>query len=484
MSETNSKLFRFLDRFSLFTGIIGCISLTLSISVSQSMFVLALLSLLIVKLLSRSVGPSPSLSKYSTGFTKLLVAGLLLYASWLLSAVLHSISSMSIQPITALLKSDFKDVWLMFVAVWVYHHSSHTEHRKLVLRAIAIGFLIVILTGLVSAFSPYRLSKLLYHMKHGWEFSAAARLQHPMLTLPFGITLYMPVGMLGTHLAFGAQLGFAIVPLLLFTIDRYIQKPWFRGWSLADWSVLFLLAVAGIVFGLTNARSAVLGVLSALLVGVVFLTYRKWQKKVLRLAWVPFLVIAGFVLLIVNDSSRDFLMQSFGFEQKHSDYQRIMLWSSAIEVAAKNPVFGVGPGMFSDAVVNQMNALSKDRPYLWYLFMQVERGHAHNDLLHHLVTGGVVSALLFLYFWSRVLFLCLGSTLSKFAGGGARLADRILAEFAPFVVFAPLILLIGGLFQCYLLDDQVLLPFWLMVGLTAVASKSDFNYNELGNDYV
>ena len=465
------------NQISLWAGMLGLCFFPLSISLSQGFLAVALVALLFRVRWSGT-------ATWTADFRRVIILVLLLYGSWFVSAALHALLEGSISPLRAALKSDLKDVWLVGTAVWVYHHGTvSARHRSLLLRAVAVAFFIVIGTGFLSVFTPFRLSKTLYHLQHGLNFSSEARLQHPMFTLPFDITLYMPVGMLGTHLAYGAQLGFFFIPLALYVLNRWVQRPWFRSWQLVDWIPTLLLGIASLVLILNNARSALFGVLSALLAGIFFLTYRKWKRRAWTLAPVPVLLLLVAVsVTVANADVREFLMQSVGLEKKHSDYQRVMLWSTASQLALDHPVIGVGPNRFSEAVADRMHETAADRPYLWYLYMQTERGHSHNDFLHNITTAGLPAGLLFLLFWAALLGLAAGNagdSDDRFSSNTTNAADseppldRMLVTMRPYLPYMPLLLFAGGIFQCYFLDDQVLMPFWMSVGLAALARKAE-----------
>lgn len=460
-----------MNRFSLWTGMIALCCSPLSISLSQSFLALALLSLLLY------VGQGGRRESWTPDFRRVILAALLLYGTWLLSALVHSVFKASVAPLRTALSSDLKDVWLLGTALWVYHHGTvSARHRSLLLRSVAVTFLLLLGTGLISVFTPFRLSRALYHLEHGLTFSAEARLQHPMFTLLPGLTLHMPVGMLGTHLAFGAQLGFFFIPLTLYVLNSWVFRPYFRHWKAEDWIPAGVLAIAAFVLLLNNARSAIFGVLSALLAGIIFLSYRRWKRSAWRLAPVPvLLLLIAAVTTVVNAEVREFLMQSVGLEKKHSDYQRVMLWSTASEVFLDHPITGVGPGNFSEVVADRMHEKAADRPYLWYLYMQTERGHSHNDFLHNLTTAGLPAGLAFLAFWAAVLSLSAGRDTADRFTEDARGLERLVSSARPFVPFMPLLLLAGGAFQCYFLDDQVLMPFWMSVGLAALARKAEFS---------
>lgn len=466
--------------YSLWFGIVSIISIPISISISQGFFVVALLLVLVCRYHPKLKANTKPLPKPLPKPLKILLfIGLSIYISWLVSALSHAALTQSVEPLSKAMRSDVKDLWLMAMAIWTFHHGSFSErHRRLLLRAVAVTFLITLLLGLISIFTPFRLSRLFYHLQNGWQFSAEARLQHPMIQLPFGITLYMPVGLLGTHLAYGAQLALFMVPVTLYLLDRFLIKSRFKK---SDFIIGILFVLMTFVLLLNNSRSAILGMLSALLAGILFLICLKWKKSALKLIWLPAIAIfLSAAIIIVKPSAGEHLMQSIGIEKKHSDYQRVMLWSVTSKLILDNLAVGVGPGMFSESVYNRMNQDAIDKPYLWYLYMQTERGHAHNDFLFQVATSGLMGGFLFVAFWASVLLLILREDKSdteslledcQSLNLQTKEFDNLLSSFLPFVGFTPILLLFGGLFQCYFLDDQVILPFWLFVGLAALKDK-------------
>jgi hypothetical protein len=88
-------------------------------------------------------------------------------------------------------------------------------------------------------------------------------------------------------------------------------------------------------------------------------------------------------------------------------------------------------------------------PELYYELSVTPRGHAHNDLLHFFTTGGIFSATLFILFWLLNI---------KFFLEAEDEQDSIL--FSGFLVLFP-----SGFFQCYFLDDEVTLPFFVFLGI-------------------
>lgn len=73
--------------------------------------------------------------------------------------------------------------------------------------------------------------------------------------------------------------------------------------------------------------------------------------------------------------------------QNESNAERILIWSSAVQMVKDHPITGIGLGNFrSEYVAKYMSPLAK---------LQVP--HAHNTVLHMLVETGLIGAMAFLY---------------------------------------------------------------------------------------
>jgi O-antigen ligase len=137
-------------------------------------------------------------------------------------------------------------------------------------------------------------------------------------------------------------------------------------------------------------------------------------------------------------------------EEKHTDYHRSFLWQGTLDIIEENPVIGVGPGAWNDAIDATVLGYSQEHPRLWYAYEIIQRGHAHNDLMHLVAIAGPLCGLVFLCFIGLYIYRALGPSSSL--------------EYE-FWKWGPLVVFFGGLYQCYFQDDEVLLPFWLLVGL-------------------
>ena len=109
--------------------------------------------------------------------------------------------------------------------------------------------------------------------------------------------------------------------------------------------------------------------------------------------------------------------------------------------------------VFSDKMISE-------NEQLWYELFITPRQHAHHDLLHFFSISGLFGLVAFLYFWFYLIRLFIKNPITS---------ETVLFS-------GVLVLFIGGFFQCYLLDDEVTLPFFALIGMFAGSlQKEDKN---------
>lgn len=437
-------------RISWFAGCAALVSFPVSISLSQASVVIAALTWGIAS--ARREPDAP-------GFEAPLVLklGVSLYVLQLLVLLGHSFARGDFSFAAEGLKRETKDVFLMAMAFWVLAFSRDANRQSRMLRLVQIGFAILIVSGLLAVFSKWRLSNIPYHLTHGWEGSLQARYQHHAGTFlagtPLMFHIYIPVGLLHSHLTYGALLMMFIPVLFLRFMDPVIEKPA----SLRDRKVLLtglVLMVCAGLFLINNARSAMVGTIFAVGTAAAWYSWLKWKKKSFLLLG-PILAAIGVValLFIFRDSLHErlaALVTALSGEEKHTDYQRVLLWHAARDLIRENWIFGVGPGHFQESVESVLLTMSQKQPGLWFANETLQRGHAHSDLLHFFAICGIGGIVVYLAFYAAVL---------REIG-----RDSVHPGLNTWR-FSAIGLLPAGLYQCYMLDDAVLLPFWIMVGL-------------------
>ena len=482
-------------RISVFGGATAILTFPISISLSQGGLVLALLGWAAWAVQGRKAGiqggqeqsqlsdasdaaGGASASNLPLVRHPALVFAALIYGVELISLLINGFESDDFLGFLSRgYRSELKDFFLVGMAFWTAAYAHSPENRKRLEKLFLIALVILIVSGLVSIFSIYRLQKILYHLTHGWEAGPNARYQHHAGSLFAAsanpVHLYMPIGLMNTHLTYGGIL-MMMFPVLVFRSLSLLLGPLqardggngFRGWldsirSIRPAQLIWplALAAASLVFILNNGRSAIFGMLLATGVGFYVLARTGWRRRLVRL--LPLLVLAIVSLVVLDRVSAGVHSR---FEQivgalfgrpKHTDFQRTLVWQGALQLAGENPVFGVGPGNFEPSIIQNVVEYGQEQPHLWVAYELAQRGHAHNDMLHFLTVAGLPALLCYLAFFYFYL-------------------RHILRPTTPdpnFWKWGPLAILGAGLFQCYFQDDEVLLPFWALVGF-AISSGS------------
>lgn len=447
-------------RFSWFAGCTALVSFPVSISLSQAGVVVAALSWLAALLRKEKDAPAFSAPL-------LLKLGLAIYAYEFCILIVHALLRGNPGFIGEGLQKETKDVFLVSMAFWVYAFSSRPDKRDRIMALLRIGFIILIISGLVAMFSKWRLSNIPYHLMNGWEGNLQARYQHHAGTFlagtPFMFHIYIPVGFLHSHLTYGALLMMLYPALFLRAVDPVVQTPmeFFRKRSLL---AFFVLGVVSFLFLINNARSAILGMIFAVALAVAYYSVFHWKRKSAMIL-LPALAALGTFLLffIFRDSLHErlaSLVSALSGQEKHTDYQRVLLWHATRDLITQNWIIGTGAGHFQSAVEQVLLTLSSAQPGLWFANETLQRGHAHSDLLHITAICGVGGLVLYLAFFVRLIWQIMGQ-----GSAGSNSLERWK--------FGAAGMLVAGLYQCYMLDDAVLLPFWIMVGLLLRSAAKD-----------
>lgn len=337
-----------------------------------------------------------------------LVAGLFLYASFLPGTLIHFLPVLPV---------ELLDVSFVLAGIAFLDFVRRAEEKDLLLlrRAVVLLGAILLVSGTVALFSEARLARLL--TGEGLNFHAGNRPQHPLYR---GLVdLYRPVGFMNTRLTYTGLL-LLYLPFLLpqnQTDPRRILK-------------MFLICLAAALILASGSRATA----AALLLFPLLFFFRRCQKL---LPGAILLFISGCVTLVyLADSWPSFL--------RHTDAYRAVIYSGALEIWQDHPLTGTGSGQFPLHFARYKAQLLLSLPLSSFSIHNTPVNHAHNDFLHFLVTGGVFAGAAFLLLVASVFFL-FWKGYSLYTGA--------------------LSLFVAGLFQCYLLDDEVSLLFWLLPGL-------------------
>ncbi|EMO15056.1 O-antigen ligase [Leptospira santarosai str. CBC523] len=426
-----------LRKITLFFFCASIVTIGLSVSLSQGFLILAFLTSLF--------------SSKTSGFWKepVILIGILFFGWYLIDFVIHSFREGNFLTYSKIaFRSELKDIFLFIGLVLAWNLKK--EEFPAILKALNVLFWILLITGFVSSFSPVRLSRIvsdLYRESSNWKFT------HPMGRIG-GLSLYLPIGLMNTHLTFGGLLQFFFpLPVFLFLrslFDRNFKRAGIQG--------IILLTFLYVVF-LNNARSSMLGaIFSSITAFLVLGIVRKElpTAKILLFAGgtLTFLLVLG-IALSFTQAGQKITDPLFG-KEKHTDSGRTFIWDSTFPLIKNNPLTGVGPGNYDREIEKSRKEHSEKYKELYYFYETTRRGHAHNDYFHLFAVFGFPGVFLFLF---------LGTELYR------RLITSKLTYEHSLYFFGLSGFFFSGLFQCYFQDDEVVILFWILCGLFLRFSK-------------
>lgn len=182
-------------------------------------------------------------------------------------------------------------------------------------------------------------------------------------------------------------------------------------WLEQDRSWLVTLKAAGFLAGvyisvLSQSRGGWIAIPVLLF---VWLVLQNKKRQLIKLSYaIPLIILAllasYFFVNIVHQRIDWILNDIAEFSKGHTDTsvgQRFQLWKAALYLYGNNPIFGVGPGGFADAMttLSQAGIITEDAARLG-------RGEVHNQILSSLVALGIPGLLsvLSVYFVPLYLF--------------------------------------------------------------------------------
>ncbi|WP_061223700.1 O-antigen ligase family protein [Leptospira weilii] len=426
-----------LRKITLFLFCASIVTIGLSVSLSQGFLVFAFLTSLF--------------SSKTSGFWKepVILIGISFFGWYLSDFVIHSFREENFLTYSKIaFNAELKDIFLFIGLVLAWNLKK--EEFPTILKSLNALFWILLITGFVSSFSPVRLSRLvsdLYRESSNWKFT------HPMGHVG-GLSLYIPIGLMNTHLTFGGLLQFFFpLPIFLFLrsfFDHNFKRAGIQG--------IILLTFLYVVF-LNNARSSILGaIFSSITAFLVLGVVRKElpTTKILLFAsgTLTLLLILG-IALSFTQAGQKIIDPLFG-KEKHTDSGRTFIWDSTFPLMKDNPFTGVGPGNYDREIERSRKEHSEKYRELYYFYETTQRGHAHNDYFHLFAVFG---------FPGIFLFLFLGTELYR------RLITTNLPYEHSLYFFGLSGFFFSGLFQCYFQDDEVVILFWILCGLFLSLSK-------------
>ncbi|TGM56780.1 O-antigen ligase family protein [Leptospira vanthielii] len=366
---------------------------------------------------------------------------LLLYLSFLITPVLHwDVVDWK----RILMKSEFGDIWMGFLLL---HHSRLTWNQKKILkRAVEIGAVFLILSGIISLLFPYRLAPF---VMDGFQYLTGRRLPHQLANVMGKFPLYLPIGFQSTHLTYGGLLALYLPSIFVRTLRNFNI---FRKKARHKLSLIYLLGFSflGLVLLFLNqSRSVWFG----LLFGFILLSLQKKVSIKKILPWIGFGLL-GILFLSFLLYQYNWLFQRAIddiFAKRSLENQRVWIHKMNFGILKDSFFGGIGSGNYPSEFISKAIPLVKEWPELYYDLSITPKSHAHFDFLHFWILGGLVSVISFFGF----LYLTTKNILT--------------VNKHTFFYLGFFTIIFAGSFQCFLLDDEVLLPF---LGILCLLPKS------------
>ena len=256
------------------------------------------------------------------------------------------------------------------------------------------------------------------------------------------------------HGTYGAYLGMLLPAAVLAALER-------RGWERLLYSLSAFLIGAGVL--LAFARAGWLAVM--VVVPLSVFVWARWRKATRRLLLPAALVFVAVLLIGGIGISRQVARHATSVVSREnlSNLERLNRWETALSMARDRPWTGVGYGSYLDAYPEyRSRAFVTDQTYI--------RMGVHSEPLKLLSEMGVPGLLAALWFLAVVSWLALRSFHGLADPGDRVLALAALAGLGTY--------LINGLFNAYLVEDKVTVPFWVAIGVIAALGIRMQNHQE------
>ncbi|MGE8721856.1 O-antigen ligase family protein [Leptospira terpstrae] len=429
-------------RFFLALSIISC---GLSVSLSQLFLLLSFVFFLLL----------PEKPKLKSQLVKILF----LFYLWQIVTVLYhfSASGFDITSVKHAFRDEMKDIFL--VTAFISIQGIKPEDRQYLYKTFFIFALVIVITGFISIFSMTRLSRLISDL---YKTSASWPYQHHYGKIT-NINIYLPIGLMNTHLTFGGLLAFIFPGFVFRLYDSWYKKESFSKISI---NAILLLLVAT-VFLFNNARSSLLGALVSTIFGIYILIFidKDISKKMLKrigILSILFLILV-FTGYKTTSAVKRVVDPLFGGE-KHTDSGRTFIWDSTFPLIEKNPIFGIGSGNYQKEIEISRKEREKESKELSFFYEVTQRGHAHNDYFHLTAVFGGPQGILYLLLFATILYTLLNGNIPK----------KIR-----FMTYGLVGFFFSGLLQCYFQDDEVLIVFYFLLGYLNLYAESESKTNEI-----
>lgn len=498
---------------SRFFYLLFLLSFPLSVTLSQSAFVLSLLFLI----------PHWAVLEHSKRRLYFPSAFFWALGIYLSTALAGLVTAPSLGEFAKnLSRGETSDFWMVLaIPVSLFHWKRDQESDRPVLSSyltISLGLLLV--SGIASLFTPYRLGRWI---SLGFAYPEGERLQH--FAGHWGeILTYLPIGLMNTHLTYGGLLGllgggfFAYRVLKLGFAKMGSKSGSSPQATRVDSSIMPVLEYLGVgtvsfafllLLFYNQSRSIWIGFLFLVLclglgLWVTHILSRKGgyalpapkQGRASRIALVGLgvlVVVGGIALALPKVMEKNWLLQRAVqdiFAKKTTENQRYFIFRNTFSLIGDHWALGVGNNQFSRFHWKVSESLLEgDHEDLWYELTITPKGHAHHDFLHFWAVGGLPAAIAWLGFWYWIWVWFYRSLANSRYSPIPSSTDPTLGKIMPVESakrpwnawgMGVLVLFPAGFFQCYMLDDEVALPFYALVGILACVNlQTDQDFGKI-----
>ncbi|MBS1260985.1 MAG: hypothetical protein MAG453_00302 [Calditrichaeota bacterium] len=263
----------------------------------------------------------------------------------------------------------------------------------------------------------------------------------PIEVMPGGISdYYLPVGLLNMALTYAGMQMMLFLFLLPWALRLKGRPRW------VAWVLLALVAISVVV---AFRRGPWIGLAGGI---VLYLLTRGRRVAVPAVAGGLALLVAAYA---GSGAFRARVLDATNL-RTNSEQERLLLWNASWEMARDHPLTGVGPG----------NWRSSAAAYIPERQAWSSLAHPHSDPFYLLAVGGFPALLLAIGLAASFLFSHARPRYWNARDPG--LAQLIVQGG----VLACAGLLLAGLFQCYLLDGEIMIALGLLAGAVFAAADT------------
>jgi len=233
-----------------------------------------------------------------------------------------------------------------------------------------------------------------------------------------------------------------LVPAIMVNIYFFLirQKP-LKIENYLDISSLVILIYC---LFFTRSYAGIIAVFGALGLAAIYYLYQNpKQRKNVIIAIIA--LIAAFAVVVLTQLNTEKFRQTLDYRNRSSTSVRLEIYRTSWDLIKKNPIFGLGPGLFQANYQNQAPITLEHAPLEWNM------PHPHNIFLGFWMNAGLIGLIAFI----GILILA-----------HQRFTFPLIALWG---------ILIHGFFDMPFWKNDLAMIFWLIIACILVLQKMDYN---------